>query len=374
MSLPRRLRLAVLVPLLHAAPAVSAAPGVVADPATQGSPAPFHAPGRSVALEDGRLRYQWPGQYFQVRFRGQEVLFDLGPGEVILHVEADGQVLASLSRPAPGRYRVTGLEPGTHEVTLKLATESQAGANVFAGFRLPAGAIALPPQPRPRQVEFIGDSHTVGYGSRSSQRECSQEQVWESTDTTLAYGPLLAARLGADYQVNAISGRGIVRNYNGFAAAPLPEAYRWALLDPGTPVAVAEAWQPRLVVVALGTNDFSTALNPGEPWADRQALRDAWVERYVQFVGELRQRYPQAQLVLWSTDLFEGEIGDQLARVEARLRQAGEQRLSRLVIAGLAMDACHAHPSRADHERIADLLEAHVRGLGLGWDAPAGKP
>lgn len=29
--------------------------------------------------------------------------------------------------------------------------------------------------------------------------------------------------------------------------------------NPGT-------WRPQVVVVNLGTNDFSTAINPGEPW------------------------------------------------------------------------------------------------------------
>jgi len=35
--------------------------------------------------------------------------------------------------------------------------------------------------------------------------------------------PLVARRFDADYQVNAISGRGLVRNYDGFA----PEAPMW---------------------------------------------------------------------------------------------------------------------------------------------------
>src|SRR5207237_1246644 len=76
------------------------------------------------------------------------------------------------------------------------------------------GTVAAPLRHRRRAIEFIGDSHTVGYGNTSPGRACTEDQVWATTDTSRGIAPLTAARYAADYQVNAISGRGVVRNYN----------------------------------------------------------------------------------------------------------------------------------------------------------------
>lgn len=39
----------------------------------------------------------------------------------------------------------------------------------------PAGTRALPPAVPARQIEFVGDSHTVGYGNRSTRTACSTQ-------------------------------------------------------------------------------------------------------------------------------------------------------------------------------------------------------
>ena len=52
----------------------------------------------------------------------------------------------------------------------------------------------------------------------------------DTTDTQQAFGPLLAKRLDADYRVNAFSGHGIVRNYDGNSPGDsLPKRYSRAI-------------------------------------------------------------------------------------------------------------------------------------------------
>ena len=248
-----------------------------------------------------------------------------------------------------------------------MATESQAGPNRFDGFFLPPGSRALPAPSRARRIEFIGDSHTVGYGNLSTQRECSEAQVWASTDNTRAFGPRVARHYDADYRVNAISGRGVVRNYGGGPGDTLPQAWPWRLFDHGTADTGGDGWQPQVVVIALGTNDFSTPLRPGERWPDRPALHADYQRSYVAFVRSLRSRYPGAHFVLWATDRAEGEIREQVERVVARLHEGGERAVSFLPVAGLDMGGCHWHPSLADHARIADALVRHLDALAVGW-------
>ncbi len=321
-------------------------------------PANVHVGGRALIETIARqqeYRYQWPGVYFETAFHGTRAYFTLGPGDVILHVVVDGRTIESMTRPAAGLYRVDGLANSTHILRIEVASESQAESNTFRGVALPMKRKPLPMERRPRQIEFIGDSHTVGYANTSGTRDCTGDEVWSTTDTTRAFGPMTARRYGADYQVNAISGRGIVRNYNGGAGATLPVAYAHTLFD--APTRYEEPlWNPQIVVIALGTNDFSTAPNQGEQWPSREELRRDYEATYLRFIQTLRNRHANAFFILWATDGADGEIREEVEKVVAKLQAVGERKVSFIPIDGLAMTACHWHPSLSDHLRIADEL------------------
>jgi lysophospholipase L1-like esterase len=338
---------------------------VVPAPAAEAArvvPLPVRVGGRALRVGTAatpRWRRQWPGTYFETGFVGAVAGFRVGPGEAILNLLVDGRPVPPLVRPAPGFYRIEGLSPGRHVLRVEIATEDQGWATEFDGFYAPRGTRALPPAPRSRQIEFIGDSHTVGYGNISPKRECSREEVWATTDASRGIGPLTARRYGADYQVNAISGRGIVRNYGGGAGDTLPAAYPFTLLDHAAPYR-DPVWRPRIVVVALGTNDFSTPLKPGEKWASRDALHEDFETSYVRFVRGLRARDPRAFFILWAIDLADGEIASEVQRVAARLRASGERRLAFIPVTGLALSACDYHPSLADDRRIAAAIGGFI--------------
>ena len=144
------------------------------------APAPLDIGGRAAPESGGIHAYQWPGVYFETAFDGTAVDFVVGPGAVVLHLRVDGAEVATLQKPTPGTYRVAGMTEGTHVLRLETATESQAGPNRFGGFFLPQGSQALTLPVRARRIEFIGDSHTVGYGNRSPKRECSDDEVWSA--------------------------------------------------------------------------------------------------------------------------------------------------------------------------------------------------
>ena len=331
--------------------AVSASPsGLAALPAS--------VSGR-VLREANRYQYQWPGVYFEAAFEGKGLYFNIGPGDVILRVLVDAVETATMVKPAAGLYQIEGLAAGAHTVRIEVATESQAGSNSFGGFSLPAGVKALPAAKRARQIEFIGDSHTVGYGNISPSRDCTGEQVWATTDNTKSIGAVMARHYGADYRVNAISGRGIVRNFNGFAADPLPVAYPYTLFDKAARDASVD-WQPKLIVISLGTNDFSTALNAGEKWKSRDELHADYEASYAGFIRTLRSRNPQAHFVLWATDGANGEIQTEVKNVVAKLKAEGESRVSFVPMAGLEFTGCHWHPSATDDKTIANTLIKHI--------------
>lgn len=341
----------------------------LSDDSVAGRALPLQIGGRVVTGGEGASRYrrQWPGSYFEGAFRGKAVDLVVGPGDVSLRVAVDGAAPVALVRPAPGRYRVAAPSAGQHRIRVDVVSESQAGPTAFGGLYAPAGTLPLPAPATPRRaIEFIGDSHTVGYGNTSTSRDCSEQQVWETTDTSQGIAGQLSRRYGTAYRVNAISGRGIVRNYGGFAAPTVPDAYPYALFDGKTP-AVDAGWQPQVIVIALGTNDFTTPLKPDERWKTRDALHADYEARYFRFVQDLRRRNPRAFFVLWATDLAEGEIAREVAKVGDRLRASGETRLAVVPVTGLSFGGCHFHPNVADDAKIADAIGKAIDGRKGVW-------
>lgn len=310
---------------------------------------------------------QWPGSYFRAAFEGSRVFFRVGQSDEILHIVVDGQSAAPLVKPVEGSYEIKGLSKGPHAVSVLVATESQAAPNTFGGFGIPAGRKARTPQPRHRQIEFIGDSHTVGYGNLSATHTCTENKVWSDTDDTQSFGAVTAAHYDADYQINAISGRGVVRNYNGFKGDTLPQAYPYVLFDKKQKYD-DPAWRPQVLVIALGTNDFSTPLNPGEPWKTREELHADYEATYVKFLQELRAKNPKAYIIVWATDMANGEIEAEAGKVVQQIKQQGDQHISFLPIDELSFGACDWHPSLADEKvisgKLVQLIDADKSGNG----------
>jgi lysophospholipase L1-like esterase len=303
---------------------------------------PGHHAGRVTA--DGR--FGWPGVYFESRFTGDDVTVAVDGERDHFRVLVDGRERAMLTKAGETRVAFKGLGAGEHVVRLEKLTESQSGSSRFLGFSTSTGH-PLPPKPRHGQIEFIGDSFTVGYGNLSPGSACNEAEVHDRTDTTQAFGPLLAKRLDDDYRIVAYSGYGVVRNYAGNKPGEsLPFLYPRAI--PGEPAAAAPdpSWRPGIIVINLGTNDFSTPLHAGEAWADDAALRTAYRARYVAFVKELRAKQPQARFVLMGSEKFYADVAAVAQATGAKPVQFGP----------LALTGCNGHPSLKDHQAMAQLL------------------
>jgi hypothetical protein len=111
-----------------------------------------------------------------------------------------------------------------------------------------------------------------------------------------------------------------------------------------------------VIVIALGTNDFTTALHDGERWKTREALHADFEATYVAFIRRLRAQDPQAKIVIWATDMANGEIEAEVSKVVSTLRASGESRLAYVPVNGLTFAACNAHPSLADEAVIEGKL------------------
>ncbi|HUQ56490.1 SGNH/GDSL hydrolase family protein [Lentzea sp.] len=345
--------LVVLVAALLCAPAAEAAPGAL-DRA--------HTAGR--VTKSGQ--YSWPGVYFEGRFRGTSVGVTVNDAASYYDVQIDGRTVATLAKPGRITYWARGLSNAEHRVRLVKRSESPWSAGEFGGF---TGAVLARPAARTRQIEFIGDSLTAGYGNLSTTRDCSANGgVDQNTNADLSFGALTARALNADYQINAFSGRGMVRNYNGGEPGTSYRTYYdRALLNidgdvwqnPGT-------WRPQLVVVGLGTNDFSTALRPGEQWPTTESLVAAYKSAYHEFLDKLRARYGSTTMIVVSVPEASGTFADAVRQVA---QERADSRVRHWNYADPALDrlGCDWHFSQHDHRLISGLLNDYIAKLGPVW-------
>lgn len=329
---------------------------------------PHHSGGRTeVSAQQGGDVHQWPGIYFETATKGRSVTLKFDDKINIYKLYLNGQLLRVIERP--GRANVRFDNAGNDHIDryrLEKITESQSDTGKFLGFFSDSPDDAVSPLVRARQIEFIGDSFTVGYGNTSPKRECTTDEVWATTDTSQAFGPLTAKHYNADYQINAFSGRGVVRNYDGFAGDKLPTLHNYTLFD-GKTEYKATNWQPQIIVIGLGTNDFSTALKPTEPWKTREDLRADYRNTYVKFVKTLRAKNPNAQFILMASDQSDGEIRDQVLQVEKTLESQGETKIDTIIFTGLDYGGCHAHPSVADDLKLKGLLTDYIDARPALW-------
>jgi len=204
----------------------------------------------------------------------------------------------------------------------------------------------------------------------SDTHDCTTDQVNRTTNADLSFGALTARRFGADYQINAFSGRGMVRNYNGIAPGTSYRTYydRALLAVDGDVWRRPPTWHPQVVVIGLGINDFSTPVNPGEPWTP-ESLVAAYHDAYQAFIDKIRARYgSRTYVVVSATYMYNTTaLADLTQRIVQERNSAGDSRVRYWYYDGLDSLGCHYHPSLRDHRLIADQLTTFLDGLALRW-------
>ncbi|MET1073257.1 MAG: GDSL-type esterase/lipase family protein [Umezawaea sp.] len=341
-------------------------------PAAEAGPlATAHTVGR-VTQTTNAVRYTWPGISFEGRFRGTGVGIALDDSVNDYDVQIDGTTVATLVTPGRTTHWIRGLSPATHGVRLVKRTESPWAEGEFDGFVAAAGgALLAPPRARQRQIEFIGDSFTAGYGNTSTTRDCSATGgVDRNTNADLSFGALTARRLGADHQITAQSGLGVVRNYNGGNPDVDFRTFYDRASQNGGVWPVPRTWHPQVVVVGLGINDFSTTINPGEPWTP-ESLVAAYKAAYLGFLDELRARYGAGTTIVVSATPAGSTTAfpDTAREIVDERNAAGDGRVHYWYYDDPRLDhlGCDWHPSLNDHRVLSDLLTTRLAEVPIRW-------
>jgi lysophospholipase L1-like esterase len=311
---------------------------------------------------DGDDRFAWPGSALATRFDGTAISIRLDEGGANQYdVTVDGAVqpvLVTIGGGAQDYELASGLAPGEHDLLIARRTEGSFGITGFAGF---PGATLVDSEGSARWIELVGDSITCGYGVLGDSATCSFSADTEAE--THAWGALAAAELGAFHTAIAYSGKGVYQNYGGEPGLTMRDLFPRTFPD------AEDAWPftayvPDVVVINLGTNDFSDG-DPGAPFVDA----------YVDFIGEIRVRYPAVPVVVaLSPMLSDGFPSGAMHRTIAAgylqevVATAGGA-TSYLVLDEQVFDdglGCDYHPGEVTQQKMADALVAHLRPL-MGW-------
>lgn len=126
-------------------------------------------------------------------------------------------------------------------------------------------------------------------------------------------------------------------------------------------------YAPDLVVIALGTNDFSDGAGP----TPRPPLDgDAFVRDYSRFIASLRTHYPRARILLVDSPMLDAarkqRQSEYLTRIVAQRAAAGDTAIARFAFDGHFTSGCDGHPDLAEQQRMAEQLEPAVRGV-MSW-------
>jgi lysophospholipase L1-like esterase len=316
--------------------------------------------GRAVADTDGALRFGYPGVSLLLAVDGTRLAVDAaGSASSLVDVLVDDQFSTTLRlSPALRRYDVLrDAAPGPHKVELVNRGETWLGIVSIARFTADGKFLSAPALPA-RRMLVLGDSVTCGADMERGAGDKDTPDWW---NPRLSYGMLAARALDAQVQLVCYGGRGLVRSWNGRTdELQLPAFYDLAIADAAHPARWNQAdYDPDLVVVAIGTNDF----NPGIP------ERATYVDAYAAFLRRLLHDHPHARIALTEGALLDG---DKKTALIGYLREAAARVADRRVhvLAPLTHqpgDAVNGHPTTAQHAVMAQEMLPQLRRLSGWW-------
>ena len=237
--------------------------------------------------QKGTVRYDWVGTYLRTGFTGTQIAAYLSDeGESYHNVFIDDRWVKKIKVTGKTPQRVvlaSGLKNGSHRLVLQKCTEGEYGCTTVHSFDLQKGQnlFALPVPNR--LIEVIGDSYTCGYGTESNKATDPFRLETENCDK--AYACLLAHYFGADYVLAAHSGRGIVRNWADtvqVSKGNMSQRYLQLFDHHGTQPYDFKAYRPNLVMINLGTNDFSPVVTPSV---------EQYVGAYIRLIDAVHKHY-----------------------------------------------------------------------------------
>jgi hypothetical protein len=326
--------------------------------------------GRSAYDQQKGLELIGSAVHFGFSFQGNTCSIDA----YVPDENAHGYLQYELDGKYQKRIRISGnsKEPvvltaagkGTHRIWIYKATEAHTGPIFIREVR--AQNIRALENPVAPLIEFIGNSITCGAASDPSEIACGAGEYHDQHNAYMAYGPRLGRALHVNYMLSSVSGIGIYRNWNSDGPV-MPSVYeKTDLQDQSSRYWDFKSYNPVIVSIALGTNDFSN----GDGKTPRKPFNpDEFTSRYVQFVKLVKSKYPKAQIALLSSPMVKGKNAEILegclTAVKKQIDAAfpSDKAVETFFFASMKPHGCGGHPDVQDHALMAEQLNPFFKKL-----------
>jgi hypothetical protein len=319
--------------------------------------------GRYLVDENNNLELISSAVHFTYSFSGKTctvyAFIKDDAGHNYIQYELDGVYQERIKIMGGGLQQVSlnANSDGHHTITIYKTTEAQTGP-VFIQ-KIAAGNIHAVQQQTNEMIEFIGNSITCGAAADTSETPCGKGVYHDQHNAYYAYGPRVARALHLNFMLSSVSGIGIYRNWNSDGPA-MPAVYEKARLVADDNVMWNfKTYSPKVVSIALGTNDMSH----GDGVKKRAPFDSAvYVQHYIDFIKLVKSKYPEARIALLSSPMMNGEQRALLQNCITAVKQnidglyKNDKPVAVYFFSPMHAGGCGGHPSVEDHGLMADQL------------------
>ena len=320
--------------------------------------------GRTETTTEGAVSFDWSATTLRLRFSGTALELkcrDTNADWFNLWVDTPQGPQATSAFKVKSDTTITLFKgkKGVHEVIIQKRTEGEQGTAIFESFSTD-GRFLDAPKPHSRLIEFIGDSYTCGYGTEALSRDDPFKP--ETENPALTYADIVARFFDAEAVHISHSGRGVVRNYDDFNQQDNMVKLYAQTYDQHCEKAWTPGYTPDLVVIYLGTNDFSTG---------RQPHLDYWCSGYAALLRQVRAFHGEQVPIILMASKANEQMG---LYVRAAGERSGVGNLHYCIINESAHNdtsdlGASWHPNYRGHRKIASILAPYVASV-TGWDFP----
>ncbi len=231
--------------------------------------------------------FDWPLSSVNAAFTGNRAKIDMEANGNDFNLYIDGE-FKEIVNSFPYYIKINDPGSNTHTIRIEKRNEVWGKPSVFKSISIPEenNFVSLPQ--KKYKLLVIGDSISAGYGNEGPGLTC--DNVRKYTNPALAYAALCAKELDASIHLIAISGKGLIRNYGEpltRSAEPMPVIYERILFNDPASKWDSSMYTPDMVVINLGTNDFSTEPKPEQ---------ELFTKELDIFIRSQRLKYPLAHI------------------------------------------------------------------------------
>ncbi|MEO7960947.1 MAG: hypothetical protein ABIR19_05330 [Ginsengibacter sp.] len=254
-------------------------------------------------------------------------------------------------------FVLSAAEGGEHTIWIYKTTEAQTGPLFIQ--KTEGQNLQMLKAPAPPVIEFIVNSVTCGAAADSSDTPCGQGDYHYHHNAYYAYGPRVARALGIEFLMSSVSCIRVYRNWNSDGPA-MPVVYeKTGLREDDAGIWNFKKYSPKVVRIALGTNDFSR----GDGRSARLPFDSTnFVSSYIHLVELVKNKYPAAQMALLSSPMVQGANRDILQNCITAVKASidgnhpSDKPVAEFFFSPMQAHGCSGHPSVHEHAILAKKL------------------